>query len=120
MSAALNLVVIRSSDLQRAQRFYEALGLRFSWEQHGDGPRHLATDLGHLVFEIYPAGGGPGLSGVQLGFQVASVAEAIAAVEALGAVIVSRGKGRPWRKPAVVIDPDGNRLLLTEASSDQV
>ena len=38
MDTKLNLVVIRAAELERSQRFYEALGLRFSHEQHGRGP----------------------------------------------------------------------------------
>ena len=42
VNAALNLVVIRASDLERAARFYAALGIRLSRERHGSGPEHLA------------------------------------------------------------------------------
>src|SRR5262249_16614966 len=54
MAVGLYLVVIRVSDLQRALGFYEVLGLRFSEEQHGDGPKHLAAEVGDVIFEMYP------------------------------------------------------------------
>ena len=56
-SVALNLVVLRSSDLLRAAGFYELLGIRFQREQHGTGPEHLAAQLGPAVLEIYPQAG---------------------------------------------------------------
>lgn len=40
----LNLVVIRSVDLDRAEKFYNALGLLFERHSHGIGPEHLAWD----------------------------------------------------------------------------
>src|SRR3546814_7493059 len=42
-------------DLEAAQRFYEALGLQFRRERHGNGPEHLTAPLGAAVFELYPA-----------------------------------------------------------------
>ncbi len=49
-----NLVVIRSSDLERAEKFYSALGLTFTRHSHGNGPIHLASEQAGQVFEIYP------------------------------------------------------------------
>jgi len=114
MAVGLYLVVIRVSDLQRALGFYEALGLRFSEEQHGDGPKHLAAEVGDVIFEMYPAGDGPTTAGVRLGFRVPSVAAAVAAVEKQAARVVSGGSGPPRRRPAVVADPDGHRIEISE------
>ena len=41
----LNLVVLRSADLGRAEFFYRLLGITFSREKHGNGPEHLAAVL---------------------------------------------------------------------------
>jgi hypothetical protein len=54
-SPPLNLVVIRSADLERAAHFYAALGTRLTRERHGSGPGHLAGQVGPVVFEVYPA-----------------------------------------------------------------
>ena len=51
---SLNLVVIRSPDIERACRFYSALGLAFTKHAHGTGPEHYACEIGGIVFEIYP------------------------------------------------------------------
>lgn len=50
----LNLVVIRSADLDRSESFYRTLGLTFTRHRHGAGPEHLSCELGPLVFEVYP------------------------------------------------------------------
>jgi predicted enzyme related to lactoylglutathione lyase len=116
MEVVLNLVVIRSADLTRSQRFYEALGLQFAHEKHGNGPEHLAAELGEMVFEIYPRGSGPDTLGVRLGFRVASVEDAVSAVGSLGAEIATPPAASPWGWRAVVVDPDGHRVEVSQAS----
>jgi lactoylglutathione lyase len=115
MDIKLNLVVIRAAELERSQRFYEALGLQFSREQHGRGPEHLAAVLGSLVFEIYPRGSEPDTAGLRLGFQVASVEAAVSAVQKLGAEVVSAPANGPWGYRAVVVNPDGHRVEVSQA-----
>lgn len=116
MDTTLNLVVIRAAELERSQRFYEALGLRFSREQHGRGPEHLAAELGSLVFEIYPRGNGPDTAGVRLGLQVASVEAAVSAVQQLGVEVATPPADGPWGYRAVIVDPDGHRVEVSQAS----
>ncbi|RYD29752.1 MAG: glyoxalase/bleomycin resistance/dioxygenase family protein, partial [Verrucomicrobiaceae bacterium] len=41
--AALNLVVLRSRDMEHAADFYNRLGLEFSRHRHGKGPEHFAA-----------------------------------------------------------------------------
>ncbi len=53
--ASLGLLVLRCDDLERTRAFYDALGLTFTPEQHGAGPRHFSAKLGSLVLELYPA-----------------------------------------------------------------
>jgi catechol 2,3-dioxygenase-like lactoylglutathione lyase family enzyme len=48
----MNLVVIRSADLERSLRFYKALGIVLLRERHGSGPEHLAATIGTVVLEI--------------------------------------------------------------------
>lgn len=47
----LNLVVIRTVDLDRAEHFYGLLGLRFVRHSHGSGPEHLAAEGGGVVLK---------------------------------------------------------------------
>ena len=119
MTVALNLVVLRVSDLERARCFYEALGLRFTRERHGTGPEHLAAESGSVLFEIYPRGEGPTTAGVRLGFRVASVASVVWAVQQLGASVTSPPAEGHWGLRAVVVDPDGHRVELTQPSESR-
>jgi predicted enzyme related to lactoylglutathione lyase len=114
MPVTLTLVVIRVSDLDRAQQFYQALGLTFTREQHGSGPAHLAHTSDGTVFELYPSGHQSLTSGVRLGFRVASVHAALAALTMLGGEVASAPMDGPWGPRAVVIDPDGNRVEITQ------
>ncbi len=113
----LNLVVLRSINLERAFRFYAALGIVLSWEQHGSGPEHLAATIGTLVLEIYPQGSADKTVGVRLGFRVKSLMTTIARLQAIDGVIVSPMQESQWGLRAVVSDPDGHRLELVEGQA---
>jgi lactoylglutathione lyase len=110
----MNLVVIRSADLERALHFYTILGITLSRERHGSGPEHLAATIGAVVLEIYPQGGVDKTTGVRLGFRVKSLEMTIARVQAIGGTVVSPVQESEWGLRAVVSDPDGHRLELLE------
>lgn len=113
---SLNLVVLRSADIEKAARFYERLGLTFVQHQHGTGAEHFACERAGVVFEIYPRRDEADTSrGARVGFAVASVDDALAALTSLGGRVVSAAKDSPWGRRAVVADPDGHRVELTEA-----
>jgi lactoylglutathione lyase len=115
--ARLNLVVLRSPDVERARRFYERLGLTFTRHRHGNGPEHHASEGGPVVFEIYPAeGAAQATAHVRLGFQVPSVDDLLSRLHAEGTEIVSAPKDSPWGRRAVVTDPDGHRIELIESA----
>ena len=108
---ALNLLVVRSRDLEHSRRFYEALGLAFAAEQHGTGPLHYSSQLGTTVLELYPAS--LESSTIRLGFSVTDVSATVESVRSIG--------GRVDREPtaedrsALVRDPDGNPVELSSA-----
>lgn len=106
MSVFINLVVIRVSDMERAKEFYATVGLVFSLEQHGNGPKHLAAESGETVFEIYPRGNGQPSAGTRLGFRVSSVEATVSALRRVGAEIVSGPTEGPWGVRAVVVDSE--------------
>jgi lactoylglutathione lyase len=109
-----NLVVIRSGDLDRAEKFYSALGLTFTRHYHGKGPEHLACERAGHALEIYPIGkDGQGTAAARIGFAVPSVDDAFAASLAAGGAEVSAPQDSPWGRRAVVSDPDGHRVELT-------
>jgi lactoylglutathione lyase len=115
----LNLVVLRSPNLDRAETFYQALGIMFSREKHGTGPEHLAAVLGdaasgELVFEIYPQRDAMSTRDVRVGFAVASLEALVAVATATGGTLVSPISESPWGLRAVVADPDGHRVELSQ------
>jgi lactoylglutathione lyase len=112
---SFNLVVISSTNFERATRFYEALGLSFTKHRHGTGPEHLTCELGFVVFEIYPrAGEADSTASTRIGFKVSSVDEIVKQLEQNGVTVISPPKDSPWGRRAVVNDFDGHRVELTE------
>ncbi|MBI3862163.1 MAG: hypothetical protein HY290_09740 [Planctomycetia bacterium] len=87
--AELNLIVIRSADLNRSARFYGTLGIQFSRERHGSGPEHLAGNTGGVVLEIYPQSAGVRTAKTQIGFRVNSIAALVPTLQEAGGTVVS-------------------------------
>lgn len=115
---SLNLVVIRSLDIDRAAQFYRLLGLPLEKHRHGAGPLHYAAELGAVVFEIYPGKSeADAATSVRLGFQVVSLDAVVAALQQVGARIASAPQETEWGRKAVVDDPDGRRIELNEAAT---
>ena len=113
---ALNLVVLRTTDIFRAAEFYSRLGLKFTRHQHGTGPEHFAAELGSSVFELYPlVPDGPSTLGTRVGFRVASLDATLAALSDYPDAIVSPPKDSPWGRRAVITDPDGHRVELLQS-----
>ena len=114
----LNLIVLRAAEPERLAGFYAALGLSFETHRHGkDGPEHQAAEVGGLVFEIYPLAGGTPTAGTRVGFTVSeSVDAAVARLVEAGGSVVSLPKPSPWGRRAVLTDPEGHRVELTESS----
>ncbi len=115
-SPELSLVVVYAHDLEAAREFYASLGLSLQPEQHGTGPRHYAAMLGGAVFEIYPERNGERKGDLRIGFQVASVDGVIQRLRQRQVPILSEPKESTWGRRAVVEDPDGNRVELTQKS----
>ena len=113
---SLNLVVLRVPDLERAAAFYSAFGLTFGKHAHGKGPEHYAAELGGAVFELYPqVSEEASTKHVRVGFQVSDAAAIISRLEEQGGKIVSPLKDSPWGLRAVVDDPFGHRIELSES-----
>ena len=107
------LVVIRSTDIQRAVTFYRSLGIEFKEEQHGSGLRHFAADLRGIVFEIYPAKRPEDIDRTtRLGFSLPDIRTAINSIRELGATIAEEPTESEWGLHAVVRDPDGRSVEL--------
>ena len=118
----LNLLVLYSHDADRLAAFYTQFGFIFQKHRHGAGVEHYAAEIVSeqkevrypFVFEIYPAKNGDAATRVRLGFRVPSVDDRIAALVADGVTVVTPTKQTEWGRRAVIADPDGNRVELTE------
>lgn len=111
----LNLVVIRSEDLDRSERFYRVLGLNFERHRHGSGPEHLAAQpyMDGSVFEIYPANAKSGATtGVRIGFNIDAVDPYMEPLLEAGGSIIQAPSDSKWGRRAVVADPDGHKVEL--------
>lgn len=109
---SINLIVLRSNNLTNALAFYHGLGLNFQKEQHGKGPIHYSTKIGQLTLELYPAtAANPSTESLRIGLKVDSIERVIADTGAR--VLVGPQINGALRK-AVIQDPDGHKLELTE------
>jgi predicted enzyme related to lactoylglutathione lyase len=111
----LSLVVIRAVDPRRLADFYAALGMAFEIEQHGNGPVHfVSTDTG-IIFEIYPRRDDePTTTGIRLGFTTVALDAVVQSIEGFGGQIVTPVTMTLWGRRAVLIDPEGHKVEITE------
>lgn len=109
----VNLLVLRSTDLQRAAQFYHTLGLVLTRERHGDGPEHYSSSVNGFVFELYPlATCSRATTSTRIGFRVDSVDQLVPSLRALGAGLVTEVHDSPWGRWAGVRDLDGHPVEL--------
>jgi lactoylglutathione lyase len=111
----LNLVVIRSIDLEKAVNFYQIIGLHFKKHRHGKGLEHFACELGQITFEIYPQTDQADITtGTRLGFQVSDLASLVIRLQKEDITVITKPTASEWGKRSVVIDPDGHRVELIQ------
>ncbi len=107
----LNLLVIRSKDIEQSRQFYELLGLNFEPHQHGQDAPHFAAEQNGFVFEIYPCRG-KDTTATRFGFGVNHLEATFDSLIAAGAQVVSAPQDSPWGKRAVIKAPDGHTVEL--------
>ena len=111
----LNLVVIRARDIDRLATFYSVLGCNFAKHRHGDGPEHLSSEAGGIVFEIYRAKKPEdSTTSARLGFNVPSLTKTLEDLRNLGAAVVVEPADTPFGRRAVVKDFEGHKVELYE------
>lgn len=110
----LSLVVVYAQNMEATREFYAALGLDFQNEQHANGPLHYSAMLGDAVFEIYPLQSDEPAGSLRLGFGVPSVDRTLQSLRLRHVKVVSEPRDSPWGRRAVVTDPNGNRVELTQ------
>lgn len=106
----LSLLVLKTQKMDECRKFYEALGLKFVEEKHGDGPVHYSCKIGELVFELYPSKKEPN-ERIRLGFKVANPTQVCHDLDLSYACEKLDG----W----IVTDPDGRRVCLQGSCHDQ-
>ena len=114
MAPKLNLIVIYVEDIVRSKAFYSSIGLEFTAERHGSGPEHFAATISEGIFEIYPQSTNNPRGCVRLGFEVDSTDAMVGKMRDAGTNIIAEPSESPWGRRAIVEDPDGNRVELTE------
>ncbi len=116
----VNLLVIRSPDIERAVTFYQQMGMLFDRHAHGKGPQHYASDICGFVFEIYPQRNTDDITtNTRLGFHVDDVDRVVDLLREMDATIVTEPMDSEWGRRAVVKDFDGHTVeLVTPASRE--
>ena len=115
MQTTLNLVVLKSPDADASASFYRMLGIEFTKHRHGSGPEHYAADLGGCIFEIYPSLESESLPQVaRMGFRIEGLDELVERLASAGTVIARMPAPSQWGYRAVVVDPDGVKVEITD------
>ncbi|MET3879818.1 VOC family protein [Chitinophaga sp. OAE865] len=112
----LSLVVIKTNKLHKQSEFYSSLGFQFEYHKHGNGPYHYASVGEKPVLEIYPLPKGTEVADhtTRLGFVVDNLSQTIQTLIDIGVKIISEPAHTEWGYTAVVQDPDGRKIELTE------
>lgn len=111
----LSLLVIRSQDMEKAARFYSALGLNLVKHSHPPCGQHYSTTADGCVFEICQRREKDiATISTVFGFNVSSVERAVEAALSNGGTLKRPPEVSAWGKTAIVADIDGHSVLLTE------
>ncbi|RBL89987.1 VOC family protein [Chitinophaga flava] len=114
---SLNLLVIKTNQMLEVAAFYTLLGFEFEYHQHGKGPFHYASKSTPLL-EIYPLPqqvSQPDKT-TRLGFKVRELDKMVEHLEGRGMPVIARPIMTEWGYHAIVQDPDGRKIELTEQS----
>lgn len=115
----LNLIVIKTHQLEALVHFYQLLGLSFIYHQHGSGPFHYSTQLNGLTFELYPLPKTATVdSSTRLGLVVPNLDLLLTKLQKEAVLILKKAKQSPWGYTALIQDLDGRKIELTEEKSD--
>ena len=92
----LQLLVLKTPQLEQVHDFYQTLGIDLTQERHGQGPLHFLGPAGETVFEIYPLSPPATAEGsVRLGFAVPRLTELIQELRGKGAPVVEDARLTP-------------------------
>ena len=109
-----------AAEPEKTADFYRAVGIALEDEDHGEGPVHVAAEVGGVHIAIYPAGssgraptvrqGGSSFSG----FYVDSLDAVTAELTRLEASLLRGHEEMPWGCRIVVEDPDGRPVEINQ------
>jgi len=110
----LNLIVIRTGELELLKDQYELLDLKFDYHQHGNGPFHYASKVDGFVFEIYPLTRSMtnADNSLRLGFETPNLEAKMNDLEGSNWKIISKPKETEWGLTALIQDLDGRKIEL--------
>jgi predicted enzyme related to lactoylglutathione lyase len=110
----INLIVIRTNRPKELSDFYEQIGMKFEYHQHGKGTWHYSTEIGETVFEIYPLMKNQENSdnSLRLGFTIENLDEIIENLKKRNVEIVREPKESEWGYFAIIKDLDGRKIEL--------
>ena len=113
---SLTLLVLKTRRVEQLRAFYQLLGIEMAEEKHGKGPVHFAGRAGDLVIEVYPLSddGTHVDTSTRLGFAVENLAEVVQKVQGIGIEVVTPSRETAWGLQAVVRDPDGRAVELSQ------
>jgi predicted enzyme related to lactoylglutathione lyase len=116
----INLVVLKTNQPETLVRFYEQIGFQFNNHRHGNGPLHFAAELPNFVFEIYPLPDGANVPDktTRLGFTIPHLEGTLAKLKTHGNKVKKEPTVTEWGYQALVEDPDGRKIELTEENTD--
>lgn len=113
----LSLCVVRTATVESLVEFYTGLVGTFQREQHGKGPVHWSIQLGPTLLEIYPLREGETTdAAMRLGFAVPDLDAVWSKFAALPHSCISPPQITPWGKRALLRDPDGRTIELSQSS----
>ncbi|GAB5550787.1 MAG: glyoxalase/bleomycin resistance/extradiol dioxygenase family protein [Saprospiraceae bacterium] len=114
----LNLLVIRTQNIELLKHQYELLGFKFNCHKHGNGPFHYASEMDGFVFEIYPLTKSMGKadSSIRLGFDIKELALRMQALKNSSWKIISDISMTEWGPKAILQDLDGRKVELKNIS----
>lgn len=117
---SLSLLVLKTPRPQVLCRFYAALGIVLTEEQHGGGPVHHSGQAGGVLLEIYPSGDPESVADAKtpLGFLVEELEVVVGNLVTAGGSLVRAPHQSEWGYRAVVRDPDGRAVELTEDTDE--
>src|SRR5260221_1431690 len=119
LKLSLSVLVFRCADIDKSRACFQALGLKFTQEQHGTGPVHYSCETASSVIEIYP--GKPGSApdrrnagATMIGFQVVDMDNVLSHLQDQGITILTALQDSEWGRRAVVQDPDSRAIELSQ------